>query len=177
MKKQKIKEKKPRYWSNFTAGVGLGLVLLFAYYIAGRGLGASGSISRTIAGLFSLVSPELTTEHSYFARYFGSGRSVISDWLIFQVIGVFLGGLFGAVSAGRFSKTVEKGENITRRQRFLAAVVGGMLMGWAARLARGCWTGQALTGGASMVLGSWAFILALFVGGFVTAIFFRRLWL
>ena len=56
------------------------------------------------------------------------------------------------------------------------AIAGGVLMGFAARLARGCTSGQALTGGAVMAFGSWIFMLAVFAGGYVTAPLARRQW-
>ncbi len=49
------------------------------------------------------------------------------------------------------------------------AVVGGILMGFAARLARGCTSGQALTGGAILSLGSWIFMMCVFAGGYLVA--------
>ncbi|MEC8395676.1 MAG: YeeE/YedE thiosulfate transporter family protein [SAR324 cluster bacterium] len=49
-------------------------------------------------------------------------------------------------------------------------------MGWGARLARGCTSGQALRGGDTLAAGSWAFMLALFLGGFATAYFIKGMW-
>ena len=49
-------------------------------------------------------------------------------------------------------------------------------MGYGALLARGCTSGQALSGGAVLSVGSWAFMLAVFAGGYGLAWFLRRLW-
>jgi len=49
-------------------------------------------------------------------------------------------------------------------------------MGFAAKLARGCTSGQALSGGALMSVGAWAFMLAVFAGGYAAAWFLRRQW-
>ena len=46
----------------------------------------------------------------------------------------------------------------------------------AARMARGCTSGQALSGGALMSVGAWAFLLAVFAGGYAAAWFVRRQW-
>ena len=62
------------------------------------------------------------------------------------------------------------------RARWAYAFVGGALMGYGARLARGCTSGQALSGGAVMSVGSWAFMFAVFAGGYGLAWFVRRLW-
>jgi uncharacterized membrane protein YedE/YeeE len=49
-------------------------------------------------------------------------------------------------------------------------------MGLGAVLARGCTSGQALTGGALLSVGSWLFILTAFVAAYATAPFVRRVW-
>ncbi len=49
-------------------------------------------------------------------------------------------------------------------------------MGFGARLARGCTSGQALSGGAVLSVGSWAFIFAVFAGAYAVAYFVRGLW-
>jgi hypothetical protein len=49
-------------------------------------------------------------------------------------------------------------------------------MGYGARLARGCTSGQALSGGAVLSAGSWAFMLAVFAGAYALAYFVRKLW-
>ncbi|MFN3694559.1 MAG: YeeE/YedE thiosulfate transporter family protein [Ignavibacterium sp.] len=79
--------------------------------------------------------------------------------------------------AGRVKKGIEKGPSITSKKRLLYAFVGGSLMGIGAKLARGCTSGQALTGGALLNLGSWAFMMMIFAGGYAAAYFLRRQWL
>jgi len=56
-------------------------------------------------------------------------------------------------------------------------LIGGALMGFGAKLAGGCTSGQALTGGALLNLGSWLFMLSVFAGAYMLAYFFRRVWL
>ncbi|MCB1570869.1 MAG: YeeE/YedE family protein, partial [Xanthomonadales bacterium] len=53
---------------------------------------------------------------------------------------------------------------------------GGALMGVGAMLARGCTSGQALSGGAVLSVGSWVFMLALFASAYLIAPLLRRLW-
>ncbi|MFC1883943.1 YeeE/YedE thiosulfate transporter family protein, partial [Thermodesulfobacteriota bacterium] len=61
--------------------------------------------------------------------------------------------------------------------RLWLALGGGILSGFAARLARGCITGQALTGSSELALGSWVFMFSVFVGAYGAAYFFRKEWL
>ena len=50
------------------------------------------------------------------------------------------------------------------------------MIGFAARLARGCTSGVALTGGAQLALAGWVFVIAMFAAGFLFAAVFRRYW-
>jgi hypothetical protein len=49
-------------------------------------------------------------------------------------------------------------------------------MGFGAKLARGCTSGLALTGGALLAPGSWIFIATAFAAGYATAPLVRRHW-
>ena len=103
-------------------------------------------------------------------------RDALSRVLI-EVIGVVIGGFLGAMSAGRFQVKVEKGPNISTRGRLRYALGGGIVMGFAAALARGCTSGQALSGGAMLATGSWAFMMMVFAGGYAFAYLVRRQWI
>ena len=166
------------YWNPYLAGIGLGLVLLASFVIMGRGLGASGAFSSLIATGVHAMAPEHAAQNHYFAEYLGDGaKSPLLDWLVFEVLGVFAGGFLSGALAGRVRKTVEKGPRISVRSRMLFAFGGGALMGIGAKLARGCTSGQALTGGAVLSVGSWAFMLCVFGGAYAMAYFVRKQWL
>ncbi len=65
--------------------------------------------------------------------------------------------------------------SLAAENRELGLVVG-VLMGAAARMTRGCTSGQALSGGALLSVGSWVFFLAFFAGAYGLAWFVRREW-
>ena len=69
------------------------------------------------------------------------------------------------------------GPHTTVRRRLAFAMLGGFVSAFGTRLARGCTSGQALTGGATLAVGSWAFMLAVFAGGYALAYFFEKEWL
>ena len=176
--KEEAKSRIAQAYSNpYLAGIGLGLVLLAAFVIMGRGLGASGALSALVVTGVDAVAPEHASSNQFYAEYLGDGTThPLKGWLVFEVIGVLVGGLLSGVLAGRVKKTVEKGPRISTRNRLMLAFGGGVLMGIGAKLARGCTSGQALTGGALLNLGSWAFMLAVFAGGYTAAYFVRRQW-
>lgn len=157
----------------YLAGVLLGLVLLASYLVLGAGLGASGGIARIGAEISSWLAPEHTRNSAYFGSW---GDKPLHYYLVFMMVGTFLGGLFSALAAGRIGWTVEKGQAYSRNKRLVLALVGGLLVGFASRLARGCTSGQAMTGGAMFLTGSWLFLISLFASGFLTARLVGRQW-
>ena len=93
------------------------------------------------------------------------------------MLGVFFGGFISGAIAGRNKMMIEKGPNITNKKRLLYAFIGGSLMGFGAKMARGCTSGQGLTGGAMLSVGGWAFMMMVFIGAYATAYFVRRQWI
>ena len=150
-------------------------MLLAAFVITGRGLGASGAFATTAAGLSHAVAPAQAQANPYFARYLG-GDGPWRDWLLFEIAGVALGGFASAKLAGRLRAEVERGASAPRRARLALAFGGGAVMGLGAVLARGCTSGIALTGGALLSVGSWAFMLSAFAAGYLVAPAIRRSW-
>ena len=167
-----------KYLDPYLAAVGIGLVLLTAYVIVGRGLGASGAFASVGAASTAAVSGTAQAAAApATAPYLVDGiASPLGDWLVLELVGVVFGGLASAWTAGRLRRAVEHGPGITGGQRMYAAVAGGALMGFGAKLARGCTSGQALTGGALLSAGSWLFIATCFASGYALSPLARRLW-
>lgn len=166
----------PRPYANpYACGFGLGLVLLGAFALAGRGLGASGAFASGASALARAVDPERTGANAYLAAYLADGGPA-GDWLVFEILGVVIGGLASAWLSGRLRIGIDRGPKVAARTRLGAAAAGGAIMGLGAVLARGCTSGQALTGGALLSVGSWLFMAALFIAGFAAAQPLRRLW-
>ena len=167
-----------RYSDPYAVGVGIGLVLIAAYAIAGRGLGASGAFASVVAAGTAVVegSQQASTSPAI-APYLTDGlTSPLHDWLVLELLGVVAGGFTSAWLAGRTRVAIERGDSVSSRQRVVAAIAGGVLMGLGAKLARGCTSGQALTGGALLSAGSWIFIATCFATGYVFAPLAKRLW-
>jgi len=165
------------YWNPYLVGIGLGIVLLSAFVIMGRGLGASGALSTSVAVIVNAFAPEHAANNEFYQKYLGDGSvSPFKDWLVFLVIGVFIGGFFSGAIAGRNKMMIEKGPRFSNKKRLLFAFVGGTLMGFGAKMARGCTSGQGLTGGAMLSVGGWAFMLMVFAGAYAMAYFVRRQW-
>jgi uncharacterized membrane protein YedE/YeeE len=106
----------------------------------------------------------------------GGEKNPLDHWLVWTVLGVLVGGFVSGLARGRVRVETQAGPRVSDRSRWLYAFLGGILVGFGARLARGCTSGQALSGGAVLSAGSWAFMLAVFAGGYLLAIPVRKLW-
>jgi hypothetical protein len=73
--------------------------------------------------------------------------------------------------------TVERGLQVSDNRRLMLAFVGGFIAAYGAKIAKGCTSGQALTGGAILNVGSLVFMLAVFASAYGLAWFVRKEWL
>ena len=166
------------YWNPYIAGIGLGFVLLATFVIMGRGLGASGVFSTIVSTGINAVDPSVGEKNEFFSTYSTQfSANPLNDWYVIEIIGVLIGGFISGHLSHRFKTAVDKGPNISVKGRFVYAFIGVAIMGIGAKLARGCTSGQALTCGAQLNVGSWLFMIFLFVGGYAAAYFVRRQWI
>ena len=164
------------YASPYLAGVGVGVVLLLSFVLMGRGLGASGAFSSVVTAAVDATAPSHAASSSFYSRYLTDNANPLKDWLVFEIIGVVIGGLLSGWLAGRVRWTTERGPAISDRRRLVNAFAGGALMGVGAKLARGCTSGLGLTGGATLSVGSWLFVIAAFAGAYAAAPLLRKAW-
>lgn len=162
------------YWNPYLCGVLIGLILIASYTVLGTGVGASSGPARLGAQLEQWVAPAHAQTTEYSAAW---GDHPLAYYLVFMLVGTFVGGLVSALWAGRVQcGIVERGKHFGAVQRLMFAGLGGILAGFSSRLARGCTSGQALSGGALLLTGSLIFVACLFVSGYATAFLFRRQW-
>ena len=158
----------------YLAGFGLGLALLATFLIMGRGLGATAASGSVTAWLFGLVAPEWTAANPALKGYYAEPPWV--NWTFYLIVGAFVGALISGWLAGRTKWRIERGPQLSVQARLALAFAGGALAAIGAKLAKGCTSGQALTGGSQLNLGSWVFMLAVFAGGYLLAYFVRKEW-
>lgn len=168
-----MKSSSNHYMNPYLAGVLLGTLLVISYGVLGTGIGASGGLARIAA----FLEVSVAKQHVLNGEYFGTwGASPLSYYLVFMLAGTLMGGGISAAVSKRFKRVVEKGNAATTRRRLIFALAGGLLIGFASRLARGCTSGQALSGGAQLLTGSFIFVVALFISGYASAHLFKEQW-
>jgi uncharacterized membrane protein YedE/YeeE len=159
------------------AGVVIGTTMVLTFVVAGRGIGVSGMMTRLVATVQHWLLPGLTEKSAYFSAYFAHGAHPLNDYLSFLMVGLLAGAFAASLLCGDFRFEIQRGPRISSLGRLVYALIGGAITGFAARLARGCTSGQGLVGAAQLSVGSWAFLLCIFIGGFATAWFVRKQWI
>lgn len=165
-----------RYMNPYLAGILLGCVLFVSNLAFGHGLGASGGLASVVGWIGDVFAPGHTDNNAYLVNLVRVKPHALDNWVVWEIFGVLIGGFVSGLLAGRVKVETFKGPSISTRARWAFALLGGTIAGFGVRLARGCTSGQALSGGAVLAAGSWAFMFAVFGGAYLLAWFVRRLW-
>jgi hypothetical protein len=164
------------YVHPYIGGVLLGIVMFLAFLITRNGLGASGGLNRLVAAVEDLIVPGHIDQTPYLLKLAGGSKNPLDDWSVPVVLGAFVGGAVAGILNGRSKFEINKGPRISNRMRLVMAFAGGIFFAYGARMARGCTSGQALSGGATLSAGSWALMMCIFAGAYALAYFVRKLW-
>jgi len=165
------------YMNPYLGGFGIGLILFTIFLLVGKGLGASGSLTRLLIFGMGEVAPSFTSSIAYFQKYLGAETHPLYHWLLFMFVGTLVGSLIAGLRGKRTRMEIYKGPNTTNRRRIITAMAGGIIAAIGARLAGGCTSGLALTGASVLGLAAWVFFLSVFAAGLIVAFFMRREWL
>ena len=160
----------------YFGGMALGIVLFLALFLTGNGLGSSGGTTRIVAFVEDQISPSHVDQTPYLLKMAVGDKNPLDDWIIPVFFGALAGGFSSGLFFGRVKLETTKGPNVSNRTRWLTAFLGGTIFLYGARMARGCTSGQALTGGATLAAGSWVIMLCIFAGAYALAYFVRKLW-
>jgi len=151
-------------WPLVAGAVGLAAVNIATLLLAGRPWGVTGAFVLWGGKLLQSAGADLRT-WTYFApaaRQAELGASVLRDVTSVMDFGLILGALAAATAAGRFAPTwrISGGS-------FAAAIVGGLLLGYGARIAYGCNIGAFFSGIASGSLHGWLWFPCALAGNIV----------
>ena len=97
-----------KYWNPYLAGIALGLVLACAYLFVGKGLGASGPALRIDTAVLDVVAPSHVAHIPGLAKLTADGHP-LDFYLLFVMLGTFLGGFVAAYTSGRLKRDVVRG--------------------------------------------------------------------
>ena len=151
-------------WPIVAGAVGLAAVNILTLAIAGRPWGVTGAFALWGAkGLSAAgVAVESWRYYAPAARRAELHASVLNDVTSIMDFGIMIGALFAATLAGRFAPSLR-----ASGRSLAAALVGGLLLGYGARIAYGCNIGAFFSGIASGSLHGWIWFPCAFAGSIV----------
>ncbi|MEO7156475.1 MAG: YeeE/YedE family protein [Vicinamibacterales bacterium] len=148
-------------WPLVAGAIGLAMVNIATLVIGGRSWGVTSAFALWGAKWFAALGIDVAS-WSYWttpAQATALKSSVLMDVTSVMDFGIILGALLAAILAGRFAPVW----NISGRS-MAAAVIGGVLLGYGARIAYGCNIGAYFSGIASGSLHGWLWLIAAFIG-------------
>lgn len=150
--------------SPYAVGTAIGLLNVLAFATADRGLGVTTAFENAAALTARRFAPNALRTNSYVQA---RDETPKIDWESFLVLGV----LGGSYLASRASEAGTKPSPLERwrqrratpsAKRSAVAFLGGAIMMFGARMAKGCTTGHGINGTSQLALSSWAFTPLMF---------------
>lgn len=165
------------YWNPYFGGFLLGLLIILTFFLTGRGLGASGALKSTVVTVVHTLAPTHAENNVYYSKFLTEEKSPMNNWLVFEAMGVLFGAFLSGAMTSRLKFKVQHSPKISSKRRLVFALIGGILFGLGAQIARGCTSGAALSGMAVLATGGFITMLAIFGTGYLVAYFFRKNWI
>ena len=161
-------------WSPYLAGAGIGVLSWLAFFLSDRPLGATTAFTKTAGFVDTWITGGKSAERMYWRIV----RPEI-DWQWMLVLGILIGGFLSAWLSGTFRLEIVPpmfalafGHDPLVRGLF--AIAGGILLGFGARMAGGCTSGNGISGTLQLQISSWVAVLCFFTGGIITAFLLYR---
>lgn len=161
-------------WSPYIIGIGIGILSWLAFLLSDHPLGCSTAYARSSGMIEKAVRGDKATNRSYYQKF-----PPVIDWEWMLVFGIVIGAFIAAILSGNFvwiwapSKWVEAfGDSIVLR--IIAALTGGIMIGFGSRWAQGCTSGHGLSGTLQLAASSWLAVVCFFIGGSITAMIIFR---
>ncbi len=151
-------------WPYLTGAVLLSLFQIVTLATTGNPWGVSGTLAQWGAWIYQALGGSV--EKWYYFSSEGA-QNVLKNGILnhpdsWRNFGIIAGALMAALLASQF-----KIKKIKSYKQIIAAVLGGLLMGYGARLAYGCNIGALFSGIASLSLSGWVFGLFMFFGAMI----------
>jgi uncharacterized protein len=166
-----VKQLRKEEWSPYAAGILLGLVGILTVVLSNKLLGASGGFENIAGMLGKAIAPA-----AFNNTYFNFVMPAQVTYAVILLVGIFFGGMLGALSSGTFKVRTMDDEQWKQAhgpqlwKRWLLLFLGGIIVEYAAGIAGGCTSGLAISGGMLLAPAAFLFIAGMFAGGIPTAL-------
>jgi uncharacterized protein len=147
-----------RSWSPYAVGAGIGALSWFTFLSARKPLGITTPFEGTAAMLAQKTAPRASGANRYLVEREEVPRL---DWEWMLAAGVGLGSALSALASGDWQRKGRpkrsRASGRDRNRRYAAAFIGGALMMFGARVAKGCTSGHSISGMMQLAASSWLF--------------------
>ena len=156
-------------WSPYAVGIGIGILSWLSFLISRKPIACSTSFARTSGMLEKLVRGDKVDSKPYYRKV-----KPVVDWQWMLVVGIIIGALISSLLSGDFRwqwvpSTWAAAFGGDPLLRVIAALVGGVGIGFGARWAGGCTSGHGISGAMQLAVSSWISAICFFIGGILTA--------
>lgn len=156
-------------WSPYIVGVGIGLLVCLALVVSDRAIGCSTAFVKATGLIEQLIRGKKAEDKEYYRKF-----PPRIDWQFIIVPGIVIGAFISSFLSGTFGFFIvppfwasQFGDSAVLR--ILAAIAGGILLGFGARWAGGCTSGHGISGTLQLSVGSILSAACFFVGGIAMA--------
>jgi len=156
-------------WSPYVVGAGIGLLSCIAFLLSNKPLGCSTAFARTSGMFEKLFRGERVKEKAYYQKF-----EPVVDWEWMLVAGLIVGAFISAIISNEFHILLvpdiwanAAGDSLFLR--WVASLIGGIILGFGARWAGGCTSGHGISGTLQLAVSSWIAACCFFIGGIATA--------
>jgi hypothetical protein len=156
-------------WSPYAVGIGIGILSWLTFLVSRYPISCSTSFARTSGMIERLFRGKKVEEKEYYQEI-----KLILDWQGMLVLGMVIGSFIAAFLSGDFilqwvPPLWANAFGNTPLLRLIAAIIGGIFLGFGARWADGCTSGHGISGTLQLAVSSWISAICFFIGGILMA--------
>jgi uncharacterized protein len=146
-------------WPAYAVGAGIGALSCFTFATAKKPIGVTTPFESTAAALGQKLAPGLSGVNAYLENNEDVPKL---DWEWMLALGVVLGSFLSARTSGDRDSGLLPTRWARRfgpapSHRYVGAFLGGALMMFGARMAKGCTSGHGISGALQLAGSSWVF--------------------
>jgi uncharacterized protein len=161
-------------WSPYLAGAGIGILGTLAFLLSDRPIGCSTAFVKAGGLVGLLTNPDRVKRSEYY-------REIVPkmDWPFMIIPGIVIGAFISVILSGQFHilwvpALWGNAFGYNPALRILAALAGGILLGFGSRWAGGCTSGHGINGSIQLSLASMITAACFFIGGIGMAMLLFR---
>ncbi len=154
----------------YLSGIGIGILVIIGFILSDKAIGCSTAYARTSGMIERIFSGKKVYKKEYYKKF-----NPKIDWEWMLVIGIIIGAFISSIISNTFAINMipslwNKTFGSSIFLRLMLSIIGGILVGFGARMAGGCTSGHGISGNLQLSLGSWLATIFFFTGGIISAL-------